>query len=171
MKQAAVPVLIVDDSAIVRERLCGLLSEQPGVRVAGQASSAAEAWEVFQQCRPAVTVLDIQLPDGTGLDVLCRIKKADSACKVLVLTNHADPIYRSECQRLGADAFLHKSTEFESIVALIAMDRGKADCSIAGEAEASLDRGAPCANSSAAQTPPALPHVPPSPQTLRPATP
>ena len=107
------PVLITDDSAMVRHRLCSLLEEQASIAVVAQAASAQEAWTMFVRHHPAAVVLDIQLPDGTGTEVLRRIKQSDPACVVIMLTNHDDPVFEQECGRLGADYFLNKATEFE----------------------------------------------------------
>ena len=115
-----VSVLITDDSSIVRERLCALCREEMNVRVVGEAATAGEAWELFLERRPAAVVLDIQLPDGSGIELLQRIKSVDPGCLVVMLTNYHDTIFRNECQRLGADHFLCKTTEFEQVAGLLA---------------------------------------------------
>jgi DNA-binding NarL/FixJ family response regulator len=116
-----VSVLIADNSAAVRERLADLLKEEASIRVVGLAASASEAWALFEQRQPAAVVLDIQLPDGNGLEVLRRIKEADPGCVVLMLANYNDPVFRSECRRHGADHFLCTSTEFERTAQLITL--------------------------------------------------
>ena len=112
-------LLVVDDSAIVRQRLCELLAEAPCVRHVIEAASGAEAWTLFERWSPDVVVLDIQLPDDSGLALLRRIKRASPPCLVIVLTNLQDLIFRQESQRLGADYFLHKATEFEQVPPLL----------------------------------------------------
>jgi DNA-binding NarL/FixJ family response regulator len=118
-KQEWIEVLIADGSPVVRERLCELLKEEPRLRVVGQAGTAAEAWAMFAQRRPAAVVLDLQLPDGSGLEVLRRVKQADPACVVVMWTNYHDPVYQQECRRHGADHFLCKATEFEQAADLL----------------------------------------------------
>ena len=112
-------VLIADDSDAVRQRLCELLQENRSIRVVGQAASAGEAWALFERERPAAVVLDLQLPDGNGLDLLSRIKQIRPDCLVLILTNHSEPVFQEECRRRGADHFLHKSLEFERVSELL----------------------------------------------------
>jgi DNA-binding NarL/FixJ family response regulator len=117
--QHPLSVLVVDDSAIVRERLRGLLAEDPCVRQVIEAATGAEAWQLFQRHAPDAVLLDIHLPDNSGLDVLDRIKRASPSGLVIVLTNLLDPIFREETQRRGADHFLHKATEFERVPDLL----------------------------------------------------
>ena len=114
-----VSVLVVDDSAIIRQRLRALLAEADHIRWVGEAGSRAEAWTLFGQTHPEVVLLDLCLPDGSGLELLCRIKQAAPSCLVIVLTNSRESIFRHECQRCGADHFLHKATEFEQVVDLL----------------------------------------------------
>jgi DNA-binding NarL/FixJ family response regulator len=112
-------VLVADDSAILRERLAALLEERDGLEVVGLAGSAAEAWSLFLQRHPDAVVLDVKLPDGSGIDVLRQIKGANPQCVVLMLTNYGDAEFEEECQRQGADFFLHKATEFEKAADLL----------------------------------------------------
>ena len=114
-----VSVLVVDDSTIVRERLCALLAEDESICVAGEAGGVEEAWSLFEQRRPDAVVLDIQLPDGSGIDVLRRIKQAAPSCLVIMLTNLCEAPFRRESRRCGADYFLHKATEFEQVAELL----------------------------------------------------
>ena len=114
-----VSVLVVDGSALIRQRLRALLAEDDHIRWVGEAGSRAEAWNLFVQIRPEVVLLDLRLPDGSGLELLCRIKQAAPSCLVIVLTNSRESIFRHECQRCGADHFLHKATEFEQVAGLL----------------------------------------------------
>jgi DNA-binding NarL/FixJ family response regulator len=114
-----VAVLIVDDSAFIRSRLRALLVEDDHIRSVGEAASRAEAWTLFEQIRPEAVLLDLRLPDGSGLELLCRIKQAAPTCLVIVLTNSRESVFRRESRRYGADHFLHKATEFEQVVHLL----------------------------------------------------
>ena len=110
-----IPVFIVDDSPIVRDRLTSLLSELPGVEVVGQADIAFEAIDSIRKLRPAVVVLDISMPGGSGMHVLETIKQDRPEPTVIMLTNFAHDHYRQKCLQLGADHFFDKSTEFERV--------------------------------------------------------
>ena len=114
-----VSVLVVDGSALIRRRLRALLAEDDHIRWVGQVASRAEAWTLFDQIRPEAVLLDLRLPDGGGLELLCRIKQATPFCLVIVLTNFRESIFRHESHRCGADYFLHKSTEFDQVANLL----------------------------------------------------
>jgi DNA-binding NarL/FixJ family response regulator len=109
----AMPVLIVDDSAILRERLGALIQECGSLTLVGEAGSVAEAWALFQRCQPQAVVLDVKVGQGSGLDLLRRIKQASPGCVVLVLTNYTDLEFEQACRGLGADFFLEKAGEFQ----------------------------------------------------------
>jgi DNA-binding NarL/FixJ family response regulator len=108
-------VFIADDSDPVRERLIALLSEIGGAEVIGEARNYDEAVEGIRSLKPHVVILDIQMPGGSGIDVLKEIKQDSRPPVVLMLTNHASPQYRKKCAEWGADFFLDKSRQFESL--------------------------------------------------------
>lgn len=113
------PVFIVDDSPVVRERLITMISELPNVEIVGQADIAFEAIDSIRQLRPAVVVLDISMPGGSGMYVLETIKKDRPGPTVIMLTNFAHDPYRQKCLQLGADYFFDKSTEFERVTEVL----------------------------------------------------
>ena len=114
-----VKVFIADDSRIVQEHLVTILDELAEVEIVGQAETVAEAISAIGELRPDVVILDIRMPDGSGIDVLQTIKQDDPAPAVIVLTNYPYPAYRQKCLQAGADFFLDKSTEFDQIPDLI----------------------------------------------------
>jgi len=111
-------VFIVDDSEVLRARLVKLLSAVEGVSIVGQAGTAAEAIEGIRQVRPRVVILDIQMPGGSGLEVLKAVKGEAGAPIVLLLTNHPYPQYRAKCFALGADYFLDKTRDFDKLTGI-----------------------------------------------------
>lgn len=111
-------IFIADDSDPVRERLTAMLTEIEGAEVVGQARNVAEAVAGIQSLRPDVVILDIQMPGGSGLDVLKTIKQSARPPVVMMLTNHAHPQYRKKCMEWGADYFLNKLSEIERLAAL-----------------------------------------------------
>ena len=111
---------IVDDSSSIRSRLAELLSPMGGVRIVGQASSAAEAVAGIAGTRPDAVLLDLHLPDRCGIDVLRAIHPQFPEIVFVVLTNQSEPQYRRACARAGAAYFLDKSTEFDRVRAVIA---------------------------------------------------
>lgn len=113
-------VLIVDDSAIVRERLAALIGQWSWtIELIGQAQNALEARDAIWRLKPDLITLDIQMPGGSGIDVLKEIKKEASAPVVLILTNYPHPQYRKACLQAGADYFFDKSTEFDKVAEVL----------------------------------------------------
>lgn len=112
MNQSSSPppirLVIVDDSELVRVGLQTLLQGAPGIELCAVASTAAEALAVCRRLRPAVVLLDIRLPDGTGIDV-CRSLLADGGdTRVLFLTSSSEQDVVDEAIRAGAHGYLLK---------------------------------------------------------------
>jgi DNA-binding NarL/FixJ family response regulator len=112
-------VFIADDSSAVVERLADLLEEVPGAQLVGQASDVPEAIRSIQKTNPDAVILDLQMPGGTGLDVLRAIRVDHPYLLVLICTNYPNSEYRKECLSAGANFFLDKSSEFEKIAAIL----------------------------------------------------
>src|SRR5467141_1751060 len=112
-------LLLVDDSRPVRQRLASLIAELPGVEVVGQAGRVGEAIRKIDRLRPQIVVLDISLPDGTGLEVLRAIRKQRPFPRVIMLTNFTEAAYRDKCLQLGAEYFFDKSAQFDQAVEVI----------------------------------------------------
>lgn len=108
-------VFIADDSRAFVERLADLLKEVPGVRLVGRASDVPEAIRAIVKANPDAVILDLQMPGGTGLEVLRAIRQSHPSVWVLICTNYPYPQYREECAAAGANYFLDKSAEFEKI--------------------------------------------------------
>jgi two-component system response regulator DevR len=115
-----VTVFIADDSLVVQERLTTLLNELDGIEIVGHAQTVSEAVSAIRKVKPAVVILDIHMPGGSGIDVLRSIKQEESATVVIVVTNYAYPQYRAGCFEAGAEFFFDKSSEFEQIPAVLA---------------------------------------------------
>jgi len=112
-------VFIVDDSEVVVERLADLLEDVPGAELVGQAADVPEAVDGIQRMKPDAIILDLQIPGGSGLDVLRAIRPNHPHLQVLICTNYPYPQYREECMTAGANFFLDKSVEFGKIPAIL----------------------------------------------------
>lgn len=112
-------VFIADDSAALREHVLELIQDIPGVNIVGFASEATQAVASIRQLKPDVVLLDIQLPHGSGLDVLRSIKQNGRGPLTIVATNFPYPQYRKRALDLGADYFLDKTTDIEELRGLI----------------------------------------------------
>ncbi len=109
-------VFVVDDSAVIRQRLKRMLADEPKVEVIGEAGDAHGATDAILQLKPDVVLLDLHLLGGSGIDVLQSLKHDQPAPAVIILTDYPYPEYRRMCLEAGADFFFIKSTEFDQVV-------------------------------------------------------
>lgn len=109
-------VFIADDSRLVMERLIVLLATVEKVQIVGAARTANAAIRGIQHLSPDLVILDFQMPDGTGIDVLKAIRQDKVPSLVMMLTNFAYAQYRTACMQYGADYFFDKSQEFEQVI-------------------------------------------------------
>lgn len=104
-------ILIVDDSALVRRMLREMLAQIEGAEVVGEFESPAPAIESIRSHPPDIVLLDIQLANGSGLEVLRAVRTEHPGVKVMVFTNFAEPVYRKRCLEAGAYAFYDKKSD------------------------------------------------------------
>jgi DNA-binding NarL/FixJ family response regulator len=112
-------VFIVDDSAEVRKRIIAMLADLQMVGSIEEAENVQDAIRTLQGFIPDVVILDIQMPGGSGIDVLTKIEKKDRAPVVIMLTNYPYPQYRRRCLDAGADFFFDKSNEFDRVAEVV----------------------------------------------------
>jgi DNA-binding NarL/FixJ family response regulator len=112
-------VFMVENSASLRERLGRVISGLPGALVVGHAANAADAIDGILQTKPDVVTLDILLDQGSGYQVLEKVKTLPQPPTVIVLTNYPYPQYRAKYLAGGADYFFDKSVELVSVVRVL----------------------------------------------------
>jgi two-component system, NarL family, response regulator DevR len=101
-------VFIVEDAPKTRKELANLLADEKGFAVVGEAGSVREALVGIEATLPEAVLLDISLPDGSGVEVLKFIRQHDLKLSVVVLTSNPYDALRTKCQSLGAAAVLDK---------------------------------------------------------------
>lgn len=106
-----VRVLIVNNHALVRTALIELLALGPGIEVVGHATTAAEAVDAAVRLHPDVVLMDLSMPDGSGLDACRAIKGATDDVKVLFLASFDDTRQRAEALCAGAAGFVLKDLD------------------------------------------------------------
>jgi two-component system response regulator DevR len=117
--QTSIRILIADDHEVVRIGLSALLDRQPGFRVVGQADSGQEAIRLARALRPDVVVLDIRMPDGSGIDA-CRVITTESpATPVVMLTSYADEEALFDAISAGASGYVLKRIGSDELVSAI----------------------------------------------------
>lgn len=114
-----ITVLIVEDSPPVRERLVSLVADVPRATIVGAAADGRHARALFAHYRPDAVVLDLQLPDVNGMDLLTEFKRQHPGAVLMVLTTYVFKEIEDRCARLGADHFFGKATEFERVTEVL----------------------------------------------------
>ncbi len=112
----ATTVLLVDDHDLIRDGLTGVFSAQPDMEVVGAAATVAEAIALYDETGPQVVVTDLQLQDGTGLDVVRHIRRGDSRAGLVVLTMHSGDDQIFAAMEAGASAFVGKDAPSSEVV-------------------------------------------------------
>lgn len=112
-------VYVVEDSEVFRDRLTALLATLQSVELVGVASSVEQAIATLPTLQPDLVLLDLQLGDGNGLQVLRAVKPVLPGVRFVVVTNYPYPQYREACQEAGADHFLDKAKAFDDLVELL----------------------------------------------------
>jgi YesN/AraC family two-component response regulator len=112
-------VLIVDDSARLREGLTSLCELHSELEVVGTAGDGVEALEAIRNLKPDVVSLDIRMPRMSGIEVLRAIRRDRLSCTLIVLSAMADEFFREKCLKLGARYVFDKGTELEKFLRVL----------------------------------------------------
>lgn len=112
-------VLLIDNSILVRRVLCRALKTDSHIQHLFEASNAADGYSLFKICQPDVVVLDLDLPDIHGLEILKKIKRKAPLCAVIILTSSHAADLRDACLSCGADFFLSKGAKLGRIAEMV----------------------------------------------------
>ena len=108
-------VIVADDQALVREGLMTLLAAAPGIEPVAAATDGEEAVELCERHRPDVVLMDLRMPTVDGVEATRRIRAANPAIEVVVLTTHADEASILDALRAGARGYLTKDAGIAEI--------------------------------------------------------
>jgi two-component system, response regulator YesN len=111
--------LIVEDNYFNRKTLKDLFTGHFSSVIVEEASNGKEAAQIIEPFRPDLVIMDIRLPDVSGLELTKKIKEVNPNVKVLILTGHHYPEYKEAAARYGADGFLVKGGESKEILAMV----------------------------------------------------
>ena len=111
-----ISVLLVDDHAVVREGYRRLLERSSDIHVVGEAASAAEAYQVFSQVCPDVVVMDISMPDVSGIECLRRLLLREPRARILAFSMHDEAIFPNRALKAGAAGYVTKASAPEVLV-------------------------------------------------------
>ena len=101
-------ILSVDDHPLVREGITALIRRQTDMELIAEASNGLEAIEQFRMHRPDVTLMDLQMPEMSGIDALSAIRGEFPEARIIVLTSYAGDVQVSRALKSGARAYLLK---------------------------------------------------------------
>lgn len=111
-----ISVLLVDDHAVVREGYRRLLERDGNVTVSGEAATGTQAYQLFCALNPTVVVMDVSLPDVSGIEALRRIRARDSRARVLMFSMHEETIFPARALQAGAQGYVTKSSAPDVLV-------------------------------------------------------
>ena len=109
-------MLLVEDSTLLREVLCETIDNLNNLSVGGMAATQSKAIALLNEIQFDILLLDIELSEGNGFEVIKHTKKSDYAFKapiIMMLTNHANQHYRNMAKDLGVHYFFDKSMDFD----------------------------------------------------------
>ena len=117
--QRKITIVIVDDHPLVREGLQPVLERFPDLSVVATAGSGEQAIAVCYTLKPDIVLMDMKLPDMSGLDAMTRILSHSPDTKVLILTSYTQDVNIQAVLKQGAMAFLVKNAEITEVVSAI----------------------------------------------------
>ena len=109
MSDKSIRVFSVDDHPLLREGIATLVNNQPDMMLVGEASTGAEAIQQFKQHMPDVTLLDLRLPDMSGIDVLIAIRSEFPKARIVMLTTFEGDVEVQRALQAGARGYLLKN--------------------------------------------------------------
>jgi len=117
----SITVVTVDDHPVFREGVAAVLSLEADIVIVGEAQTAAEAVALYRKHRPDVVLMDIKLPDASGIDATAQICQEFPGAKVIMLTTYKGDVQALKALKAGAWGFLLKNTVRRELVETIRM--------------------------------------------------
>jgi two-component system invasion response regulator UvrY len=112
-------VLVVDDHPAFRRALTSALNMVANIEVAGEADGGIRATEQVAVIEPDLVIMDLSMPDISGIDAMKAIHRRQPDLPVVFLTAHADPGVEKEARNAGASGFLAKGSALEDLVVVL----------------------------------------------------
>jgi DNA-binding NarL/FixJ family response regulator len=109
-------VLSVDDHPLLREGICTIIRNEADMVLVGEASNGSEAIQMFRRLRPDITLMDLRMPDMSGIEALMAIRAESSAARIIMLTTFEGDVEVQRALEAGARSYLLKSMRPKDIV-------------------------------------------------------
>jgi DNA-binding NarL/FixJ family response regulator len=116
VKSGSIQVLTVDDHPLLRKGIVGLVNAESDMRVVAEASTGVEATKQFKQHRPDITLMDLQLPDMSGIEAMIAIRQEFPEARIIVLTTYAGDVQVVRALKAGARGYLLKADVNEELL-------------------------------------------------------
>ena len=117
--QSPIRVLCVDDHRLMREGIAAIINNQPDMLLAAEASNGGEAVQQFREHQPDVTLMDLRLPDISGIDALIAIRREFPDARIVILTTYKGDVDIQRALEAGARGYLLKSMRPKYLVEAI----------------------------------------------------
>lgn len=112
-------IMIVDDHPTLRRGLMALIQDEPDLEVCGEAEQTDEAVRMVEELHPDVMLVDLSLKQGTGLELIERVKAMDKGVKMLVASMHEESLYAERVLRAGAMGYINKQETIDKLIEAI----------------------------------------------------
>jgi len=122
--QARIRVLCVDDHPLLREGIAAIINNQPDMLLAAEATNGAEAIQKFREHQPDVTLMDLRLPDISGIDAMIAIRSEFPEARIVMLTTFEGDVEIQRSLEVGARGYLLKSMPPKDLVEAIRQVHG-----------------------------------------------